>query len=104
MPEFSLKVPFTLVLLSAALWTFAIAYWRPTWLHQNRIKRVFTTALEGLVCTGIWSAVLLLGERLSTGTALINGCLAGLAWTITAFYSRSRYKTTLQQSLDSEEG
>lgn len=97
MPFSGLKSPLTLIVLLAALWTFVIANQRPSWLRQTWRRRLLTTAAEGSACGVAWACILVMSEGEMTAMVVVNGVISALVWTITAFYSRTRYLNILQR-------
>lgn len=104
MPLPGLKSPLTFIVLLAALWTFLIAQQRPAWIRQGWRRRLLITGIEGMLCGGVWACILAVTEGQPTalvvvnGSVVLNGLVSGLAWTLTAFYSRTRALNILRRA------
>lgn len=90
-----IRVPFLIVMLLAALWVFALAWWKPELLEQKRGSRFYVSLLEGLVCGLLWGFLLSHFSSDPAASLALSALLTSLVWFCVAFYSRLRYTKTL---------
>jgi hypothetical protein len=85
------RVPFVFVMLLAGLWVFALAWWKPELLNQNRASRFYTSILEGILCGTFWGLLLALQNDVPLAGIVLSSILVGLFWFGVVLYSRQQY-------------
>jgi heme A synthase len=89
--EFISHLPIALILFSAAVWTFLIAWRNPQRLKQSVRQRLMSVVSESLVCALLCSLILALFDQRWIGSILWDGLRGGILWGVCAYYSRTQY-------------
>lgn len=95
MQALTFHLPLALVMLSATIWLFVIAAWKPSWFQQTMLELALWSALEGAVVATLWLVAKPLVEEYLGFSGLIEAAGAGLAWSAMSFYGKLRFRADL---------
>lgn len=86
-----LRVPFLVVLLLATFWICLLAWWKPQYLQQERLNRLYSSLLEGVFGAVIWGSILSSSTADPIAGVLMSSMAVGVLWSVFVYYNRSQY-------------
>jgi hypothetical protein len=95
MQALTFHLPLLLAMLSATIWLFIIATWKPKWFRQPTRWLALWSTLEGAICGVLWIFAKPLVEQALGVTGFIDGAALGLAWGGMSFYGKLRFRADL---------
>lgn len=86
-----IRVPFLLVILLATGWIFILAFYKPQYLQQPRLNRLYSSLLEGIFCGAVWASLLWATTTDAIASVVMSAIGVAVLWSTYVYYNRSQY-------------